>query len=109
MWSAGSPSSSAASAEVRALCTMASRSTSSAVAGSSRRPFSSIRASSSSGSSEPALTPMRTGRPWSTAARTMVAKFASWRAPRPTLPGLMRYLDRASAQSGNSLSSVWPL
>ena len=103
------PSSSAAPAERSALSAIAWRTTASAPRGSARRPFSSISSSSSSGSSEPPLTPMRTGFAWSMAACTMVAKLESWRAPRPTLPGLMRYLARASAQSGNSRSSVWPL
>ncbi len=39
----------------------------------------------------------------------MVANCSSRRAPLPTLPGLMRYLARDLAQSGNCVSSLWPL
>ena len=47
--------------------------------------------------SEPPLTPMRTGLPWSTATLQMVVNCSSRRLPVPTLPGLMRYLSSASA------------
>ena len=45
-------------------------------------------------SSEPQLTPMRTGLSLSMATWTIVAKCSSWRLA-PTLPGLIRYLARA--------------
>ena len=64
---------------------------------------------SNSGSRLPQLTPMRTGLPCSSAASIMVANWSSRFAPLPTLPGLMRYLASARAQSGNCFSSLWPL
>src|SRR5712671_2291769 len=39
----------------------------------------------------------------------MVANWSSRFAPLPTLPGLMRYFASARAQSGNCVSSLWPL
>ena len=62
--------------------------------------FSCILAMTSSWLREPPLTPMRTGRPRSTATLQMVANCSSRLRPVPTLPGLMRYLSSASAQSG---------
>ena len=50
----------------------------------------------------PACRSGRRSRSWS-------ANWVSRLLPRPTLPGLMRYLASASAQSGCSLSSLWPL
>ena len=68
----------------------------------SRSVFSCIFATTSSWLSEPPLTPMRTGLSWSRATLQMVANCSSRRLPVPTLPGLMRYLSSASAQSGIS-------
>src|SRR4051812_7986530 len=39
----------------------------------------------------------------------IVANCSSRLLPRPTLPGLMRYLSSATAQSGNCVSKRWPL
>ena len=39
----------------------------------------------------------------------MVENCSSRRFPVPTLPGLMRYLSSARAQSGNRVSRRWPL
>ena len=50
---------------------------------------------SSAWSSEPQLTPMRTGFWFSTAHSTMVRKLSSSLRPMETLPGLMRYLASA--------------
>jgi len=57
----------------------------------------------------PQFTPMRTGRPYSMAFSTMVENCGSLFLPKPTLPGLMRYFARATAQSGKSLRSRCPL
>ena len=62
--------------------------------------FSCIFATTSSWLSEPPLTPMRTGLPWSTATLQIVANCSSRRRPVPTLPGLMRYLSSARAHAG---------
>ena len=71
--------------------------------------FSSISRVSSSWSRLPQLTPMRTGLAYLSAS-SMISEYCRSRlALKPTLPGLMRYLSRASAQAGFSLSSVWPL
>ena len=43
---------------------------------------------------------MRTGLPWSAATWQMVVNCSSRRLPVPTLPGLIRYLSSALAQSG---------
>ena len=75
----------------------------------SRSVFSCIFATTSSWFSEPPLTPMRTGFAWSTATLQIVENCSSRRVPVPTLPGLMRYLSSARAQSGNFVSSRWPL
>jgi hypothetical protein len=78
---------------------MASIMTSRAGIGSARREFSSIIVVSRAWSSEPQLTPMRTGFWFSTAHSIMVRKLSSFFLPMETLPGLMRYLasDRAQA------------
>jgi len=55
---------------------------------------------SSAESSEPQFTPMRTGFWFSTATSIMVRKLSSFLRPTLTLPGLMRYLASARAQSG---------
>src|SRR5262245_29780952 len=52
---------------------------------------------------------MRTGFRYLMAHSIMVANCSSRFAPRPTLPGLMRYLASACAQSGYCVSSLWPL
>ncbi len=75
----------------------------------SRSVFSCIFATTSSWFSEPPLTPIRTGRPCSIATRQIVENCSSRRLPVPTLPGLMRYLSSARAQSGYLVSSRWPL
>ena len=62
--------------------------------------FSCIRRMTSSWFSEPPLTPMRTGLPWSTAIRQIVENCSSRRLPVPTLPGLIRYLSSAAAHAG---------
>ena len=53
--------------------------------------------------------PVRIGLPCSHATRQMVANCSSRRRPCPTLPGLIRYLSSARAQSGKRVSSTWPL
>ena len=75
----------------------------------SRSVFSCIFSMTSSWFREPPLTPMRTGFPLSRAMWQIVANCSSRRAPLPTLPGLMRYLSSAVAQSGNFVSRTWPL
>ena len=89
--------------------TMQSSMISSEVRPSCRSVFSCILAITRSWSSDPPLTPMRTGFPLSRAIPQIVAKWSSRRAPVPTLPGLMRYLSRARAQSGWRESRRWPL
>ena len=64
---------------------------------------------SSSWSRLPQLTPMRTALSSSIAVRIMKANLSSPLAPLPTLPGLIRYLASAFAQSGYSFSSRSPL
>src|SRR5437588_592808 len=51
-------------------------------------------------SREPQLTPMRTGLSLRTATSIMARKLSSSLRPMEQLPGLMRYLARARAQSG---------
>jgi hypothetical protein len=75
---------------------------------SGRAALASISSVRSAWSSEPQLTPMRTGLPNSMARSTIAAKFASWRLA-PTLPGLMRYLASARAQSSYLWRRMWPL
>ena len=74
---------------------MASIITSRASRGSASRALASISSVRSAWSSEPQLTPIRTGLSFSIATRTIVWKFSSWRLA-PTLPGLIRYLARAA-------------
>src|ERR1700744_1219908 len=52
---------------------------------------------------------MRTGLRYLTAVSIISANCGSRLLPRPTLPGLMRSLPRASAQAGWAFSSLWPL
>ena len=103
------PSSSARAAEASAETTVASRSTSSASIGSGQREFSSIIRVSRSWSRLPQLTPMRTGLRCRQAVSIIAANCGSRLLPRPTLPGLMRYLSSASAQAGCAASSLCPL
>ena len=102
------PVCSASSADWIALSTIAFMVTSRASSGSLLLAFSSIIWVSRFWSRLPQLTPMRTGLPLSIATRTIALKFSSWCLP-PTLPGLMRYLASARAQSGYLVSSRWPL
>ena len=85
------PVSSASSAERRADWTIASIITSRESAGTGSAALASMSVVSSAWSSEPQLTPMRTGLSFSSATRMIVTKFSSCRLA-PTLPGLMRYL-----------------
>ena len=71
------PVSSASSAERIADSIIASIITSRASRGSASAAFSSISSVSSAWSSEPQLTPIRTGLSFSIATRTIVAKFSS--------------------------------
>ena len=71
--------------------------------------FSSINCAASAWSSEPQLAPMRTGLSYWMANSISCANWVSFFLPKPTLPGLIRYLASASAQAGSLLSSVWPL
>src|SRR6476469_5431510 len=109
MRSAGSPMSRANCALSSAERINASRITSSASFGWGSLPFSSIIRASSSGSSEPQFTPMRTGFACSMAFSTMVENWSSRFEPWPTLPGLMRYLSSTTAHSGTWVRSLWPL
>ena len=93
------PVSSASSADRSAEASIASIITSRLSRGVARAAFASIIEVSRAGSSEPQLTPIRTGRSCSMATRTIVWKFTSWRFP-PTLPGLIRYFASARAISG---------
>ena len=77
--------------------------------GAFERAFSSISRVSSSWSSEPQLTPMRTGFFQRSAVSMMAANWRSFLSLKPTLPGLMRYLSSASAAAGLSASSLWPM
>src|SRR5687768_4051742 len=109
MRSRASPRPTAYSALSSAETTSASRITSSASSGFARAWFSSIMRASSSGSSEPQFTPMRTGLPYSIAFSIMVENWSSRFEPWPTLPGLMRYLSSTWAHSGTCARSLWPL
>ena len=109
MFSRASPSSTARSAESSAERISASRSTRPASQGLARCAFSSISAAASDWSSEPQLAPMRTGLPYRIANSISWANWVSRFLPKPTLPGLMRYLARASAQAGSAASSWCPL
>ncbi len=83
--------------------------TSRASLGSSSLEFSSIRRVSSDWSSEPQLTPMRTGLLFAMATSIMVRKLSSSFLPIETLPGLMRYLASVCAHAGYFFSRMWPL
>ena len=74
-----------------------------------RSVFSCIFCMTSSWFREPPFTPMRTGLSLSAATLQMVVNCSSRRLPVPTLPGLIRYLSSAFAQSGNFVSRRWPL
>jgi len=99
----------AALADSTALATMASSVTSRASLGAGSREFASIMRVSSAASSDPQLTPMRTGLRFSMATSIMVRKLSPVLRPMSELPGLMRYLARARAQSGYFLRRMWPL
>ena len=105
----GRPISSARAADNSADCTIASCITARASRGLADLAFSSISRVSSSWSSEPQLTPMRTGLPCLIAISTICGELRSRLSLKPTLPGLMRYLSSASAQAGWSASSLWPM
>src|SRR2546422_960946 len=109
MRSRGSPSSSARRALSSADSTTALRMTCCAVSGSGRDEFSSMRRVSRSWSRLPQFTPMRTGLPQRQAVSIISANCGSRLLPRPTFPGLMRYLASASAHAGCSRRSLWPL
>ena len=109
MASPGRPSDSASCALSMADVTSASRITSCADHGAAAREFSSIRRASKAWSSDPQLTPMRTGLSKRQATSIMRRKLSSRRALVPTLPGLIRYLESACAHSGKSVRSLWPL
>ncbi len=79
---------------------IARRVTSTAESGWADWAFLSIMRVNSDWSSEPQLTPMRTGLSYFSATSTMVANWRSRFSPKPTLPGLMRYFASASAQAG---------
>ena len=93
------PVASASSAERIADWSIASIITSRASRGSASAAFSSISSVRTAWSSEPQLTPMRTGLPLSLATWMIVAKCSSWRLA-PTFPGLIRYLASSAAVSG---------
>ena len=107
--SCGWPSSSARAALCRQDSTTAARIMSLALRGVGEALFSSIIRVSRSESRLPQLTPMRTGFACRTAISIISANCGSRLLPRPTLPGLMRYLASASAQPGWAFSSLWPL
>ena len=100
IFSRGSPISSARCADSSADCTIASRVTARASIGFGDLMFSSISVVSSSWSSEPQFAPMRTGLLCLIAISTIDENCPSFFLPKPTLPGLMRYLSSASAQPG---------
>src|SRR5690606_27082493 len=87
----------------------ARRSPRAASEGSARVASSSISVAASAWSSEPQLAPMRAGLPLAMANSTSCANCRSFFLPKPTLPGLMRYLASARAQAGSFASSWWPL
>ena len=74
--------------------------------GSAARLFSSIIRTSRSWSRLPQFTPMRTGLSLRQAISIISANCESRLLPRPTLPGLMRYLASASAQAGMLLQQL---
>ncbi len=79
---------------------IASRCTAAADTGLAEAELSSISRVSSSSSSEPQFTPMRTGLPYLSASSISVANCVSRLALKPTLPGLIRYFASASAAAG---------
>ena len=106
MRACGRPSSSARCALPTADSTTARRITCWALSGSASAEFSSISRVSRSASRLPQFTPMRTGLSCRQATSIISANCGSRLLPRPTLPGLMRYLASATAQSGCSRSSL---
>ncbi len=109
MRSRGRPIASARAALSRADWTIASRVTSRAETGDGEAALSSIRRVNSAWSSEPQLTPIRTGLRFLIAISIRVENWRSFFSPKPTLPGLIRYLSRASAAAGWSVRSLWPI
>ena len=99
-----SPVCSASSAERIADSIIASIITSRESRGSAAAALAFISSVRSCWSSEPQLTPIRTGLSLSIATRTIVAKCSSWRFA-PTLPGLIRYFASAVAIAGYSTRS----
>ena len=93
------PVASASSAERSADSSIASIITSRASRGSAARALASISSVRMAWSSEPQLTPIRTGLSLSMATWMIVAKCSSWRLA-PTLPGLIRYFASDAAISG---------
>jgi hypothetical protein len=102
------PVSSASRAERSADSIIASIITSRLSIGSGSSAFASIISVSSCWSSEPQLTPMRTGTAFAIAT-SMIWTNCSSRRFVPTLPGLMRYFASAAAMAGYFVSSRWPL
>ena len=102
------PVASASSAERIADWSIASIMTSRASRGSARLAFSFINSVRMAWSSEPQLTPIRTGLSLSFAILMIVMKCSSWRLA-PTFPGLIRYFASSAAVSGKSARSLWPL
>ena len=72
--------------------------------GSARWLLVSIRSASNSWSRLPQFTPMRMALFQRMAASIIWPNCTSRLSPLPTLPGLMRYLDNASAHAGWSVS-----
>ena len=102
------PVSSASLAERSADSIIASIITSRLSCGSGEAAFASIISVSSCWSSDPQLTPIRTGTSLAIATSMIWANCSSRRFV-PTLPGLIRYLARAAAASGYFVSSRCPL
>ena len=100
---------SALESAARAERISASRATRPASQGSARAWFSSIRRATMAWSSEPQLAPIRTALRRRAAVSTIAANCASRLCPKPTLPGLIRYLASASAQAGSPASNWCPL
>ncbi|OQC05216.1 MAG: hypothetical protein BWX80_02180 [Candidatus Hydrogenedentes bacterium ADurb.Bin101] len=107
--SSRTPSARACSVDCSADCTMHRLMILSAASGTWLMVFSSSIFFTNSGSSDPALTPMRRALSPSRARAQISAKCAAWASPLPTFPGLMRYLSRASAHGGYSRRRVCPL
>ena len=99
------PVASASSAERIADSSIASIITSRASRGAADTALASISSVRIAWSSEPQLTPMRTGTSFSIATRMIVAKCSSWRLA-PTFPGLIRYLASDEAISGYSAKQL---